>query len=211
MSDGSVPSRELQFERAEFETPPARACTSCKRPLENEYFECNGQMVCPECASGMNAYLASRRTSAGFWKAAGAGLGAAIAGAAVYAAVRMTGYEFSLIAILVGYVVGRAVRWGSGGMGGRSFQALAMVLTYVSIASSSLPFLVNAITKQGVRLSAFGWLYAFGISLWLPFAEGFGNILGIIIIGIGVWEAWRLNRGAQLRITGPYQLKTEQA
>jgi hypothetical protein len=45
-----------------------------------------------------------------------------------------------------------------------------------------------------------GLLYA------LPFLGGASNIIGIVIIGIGVYEAWALNRRATLAITGPYQV-----
>ena len=41
----------------------------------------------------------------------------------------------ALIAIVVGLFVGRAVRWGSGGRGGRLYQGLAVVLTYLAIVS----------------------------------------------------------------------------
>ena len=40
----------------------------------------------------------------------------------------------------------------------------------------------------------------------LPFLAGFENIIGIIIIGIGLWEAWKLNPRMQLEITGPYRV-----
>jgi hypothetical protein len=54
----------------------------------------------------------------------------------------LTGLEVGLIAILVGYMVGRAVRHGSGGLGGRPQQILAVVLTYFAITTSYLPVFV---------------------------------------------------------------------
>jgi hypothetical protein len=39
-----------------------------------------------------------------------------------------------------------------------------------------------------------------------PFLGGFQNIMGIVIIGIGVYEAWKLNKRQPLVITGPHQV-----
>jgi hypothetical protein len=213
MSDGQAPqpAANIHFDRAEFESPPERTCANCAGALRSEYYECNGQMICGSCASNLNLLLSDRQRSSGLLRAFGAGLAAAIAGCAVYAAVRLTGYEFSLIAIGVGYLVGRAVRWGSGGRGGAQFQAMAIILTYVSITSSALPFIIRQFTQDGSSLTLPGAVVMFVISLWLPFARGWSNILGILIIGIGLWEAWRLNRGAKIAITGPYTLKSEGA
>jgi hypothetical protein len=40
--------------------------------------------------------------------------------------------------------------------------------------------------------------------LALPFLGGFANILGLVIIGIGVYEAWKINRRVPLVIAGPF-------
>ncbi len=199
----------FNFERAEYAAPPERVCANCGRTLEREYYEVGGNMVCGACASGISATLQAQ--GPGMMRAVGAGVGAAVAGSAIYGAVRHTGFEFSLIAILVGYLVGRAVRWGSGGRGGPRFQALAMVLTYIAITSSALPLLWQAVAKQGASLTPGIGAFLFGVSLWLPFAEGWRNILGIVILAIGVWEAWRLNKGMKVKVTGPYSLKPEAA
>lgn len=39
-----------------------------------------------------------------------------------------------------------------------------------------------------------------------PFLAGIGNIIGLIIIGIGLYEAWKINRRPQISITGPHLL-----
>ena len=69
------------------------------------------------------------------------GLGAALAGAAIYyAVIAITDFEIGLVAILIGYMVGFAVRKGAGGRGGLRFQILAALLTYgaVGLAYTSL-------------------------------------------------------------------------
>jgi hypothetical protein len=41
-----------------------------------------------------------------------------------------------------------------------------------------------------------------------PFLGGFQNIIGIVIIGIGVYEAWKLNKRQIVVITGPHAVGT---
>jgi hypothetical protein len=41
-----------------------------------------------------------------------------------------------------------------------------------------------------------------------PFLAGFQNIIGIVIIGIGLYEAWKLNRRVPFEITGPHTVAT---
>ena len=66
------------------------------------------------------------------------GLLAGLAGAAIWYAVRkITDYEIGLIAIVVGLMVGVAVRKGSKGRGGWFYQALAMTLTYCCVCAST--------------------------------------------------------------------------
>jgi hypothetical protein len=40
----------------------------------------------------------------------------------------------------------------------------------------------------------------------VPFLAGFSNVIGLIIIGVAVLQAWRLNRRITLNITGPYRV-----
>jgi hypothetical protein len=103
------------------------------------YFHAQGQVVCPNCAgriqSGQQAPPAVSLGQAALY-----GIGAAIAGAILYAAVGILLHlEIGIIAIVVGVMVGKAVRAGSNGLGGRPQQILAVLLTYFSITSSYIP------------------------------------------------------------------------
>lgn len=49
---------------------------------------------------------------------------------------------------------------------------------------------------------ALGFLW--GIALVAPFLGGFSNLLGLIIIGIGLYEAWKINR--RVPLSGPFQV-----
>ncbi len=44
------------------------------------------------------------------------------------------------------------------------------------------------------------------IAFAAPFLAGVENIMGLIIIAIGMYEAWKLNRRVELVITGPHGL-----
>lgn len=46
----------------------------------------------------------------------------------------------------------------------------------------------------------------FTIMLEAPFLELSTAPLGVVIIGIGLWQAWKITRGVPLQINGPYRL-----
>src|SRR5262245_4019210 len=52
-------------------------------------------------------------------------------------------------------------------------------------------------------------LFVFGIAFAAPFLGGVQNIMGIVIIGIALYEAWKMNRAAPLEVTGPHRVGTD--
>ncbi len=81
------------------------------------------------------------------------GSGAAVAGCLLFYAVSvLTGFQFGLIAIAVGYLVGKAVRKGSGSLGGRKYQVMAVLLTYISIASTNLPAITKIFSEKAQKM-----------------------------------------------------------
>lgn len=233
----------LQFNRAEYsEVQEGTRCGVCQEAVAGRYYLANGQTLCERCSQQIGAFQSSRLGASGVLRAVAAGVGAAIGGAILYYIVlALTGYEIGLIAIVVGFMVGRAVRWGSGGLGGALCQAIAVVLTYVAIVSTYVPFIVRGIREgqesqqtqetaaaspaspredaplaspdAGVAEAAptagrFAIaLGAFALFVLLsPFLAGFQNIIGWLIIGFALYEAWRVNRRVLLEITGPYEL-----
>ena len=228
------------------------ACAHCATALVNYYYDVNGHTVCERCRYAIEAKLTGGSPSRRFLMAFGAGLGAAILGALVYyGVVALTGYEIGLIAIAVGYGVGTAVRWGSGGRGGRGYQILAVALTYLAIVSTYIPYIIQGIRQARTEASdviktdssttvtagtpestatpasastssatapaqpaappgpgriimAIGLLLVFAAVA--PFLGGAQNIIGIFIIAIGLWEAWKLTAKAEIIISGPHSL-----
>ncbi len=200
-------SEPLQFEKAEFSEPPATVCAACGARLGGHYFHAAGKVLCDSCAGRMRALGAGANNPARLTMAALLGLGAALLGAAVYGGVMIFAHlEAAIISIGIGYFVGRAVRKGSGGLGGPVCQALAAFLTYSSIAAAYAWRELDFLSDKLADAPASTVLAVAKDAYLLPFAGGAGNILGIAIIAFGVWEAWRINRCGALEITGPHTL-----
>ena len=205
-------SSPLQFDSAEpvavADAPAAPACTGCSRPIREVYHEINGQVVCASCRAGVEAL----GKAGGFGKALVFGIGAAAAGWAVYFAVlKLAGIEFGLIAILVGYVVGRAVSNGSGGRGGWPYQALAIGLTYLAIVCTYVPLVAEGMRSGDPSATGAGlWVVSFVFSVVYPFVSITESPIGAVIIAVGLYEAWKLNKRGELRITGPYTVAAQQ-
>ena len=245
----------LQFDHAEFQQGAApMTCAVCNERIFRAYFQINDAVACTTCRYRLEQTGVEGSGVGRFLRAAGAGLAAAVGGAVLYYAISaLTGYEFGLIAIVVGFAVGRAVQWGSNHRGGWRYQTLAMVLTYVAIASTYIPPIIRAIreTKAEAAVTAttpdssstpdasstpdpasapvaaspapaapdaaraqdpsFG-RFVLAMALLLafacaaPFLAGVQNAIGLVIIGIGMYEAWKLNKHVPIVISGPHAL-----
>jgi hypothetical protein len=140
-------SPELQFDRVVTEsTPDAErreltvVCTACRAAIPTEYFHVNGNVFCGRCRSTVESYAETPRGAVPFMTAGLFGLAAGIAGAAIYyAVIAIAHLEIGIVAILIGYMVGYAVRKGARARGGLRFQILAVALTYVSVAFAYTP------------------------------------------------------------------------
>jgi hypothetical protein len=227
-----VPQQDLQFERAEptgGEAADAFRCSFCSTPLHSSYYDVNHRPACEACRYKIEEQIAAGAGKQGFLRAALAGFGAAVAGSALYYGVRvLTGYEIGFVAIIVGLMVGAAVRWGTRGRGGRSYQFLAVFLTYMSISSTYAPAILQAIQerspekkaavaavkgteekpeapKEGMtpRLFLIGVVGLFLIAAVGPIFAGFESPILLLIVGFGLWEAWKINRRPALEIVGP--------
>ena len=270
----SSPSNEpLQFDVAESsassDAPRHAECRGCGQAIRDTYYEINGAVVCAACRTGIERPRGTRMRRV--LQATALGTLAAIGGSLLYFGVAaLTGREFGLVAIAVGFMVGTAVRKGSGGRGGWAYQTLAIALTYLAIVSTYVPLVVKEFQKEGsgrparaqvaapipmdtITISARGpaaspprsdssaqagrdenapvmqagtpraipradathlgpgtVLLGIGALVFLaaivPIAAGFSNLIGLLIIGIAVFEAWKLNRRVRLTIAGPYRL-----
>jgi hypothetical protein len=252
----------IQFEKAEFaETPAAPACATCGRPIQASYYQVGNTILCSECREGFVRVVEVGKTGSSFARAFVYGAAAMLVGSVVWYVIRQaTGYEIGLVAIGIGILVGKAVMRGSGGFGGKRYQALAIGLTYASIALTSVPAIVSALAEKASAEevspsagpgatpagpagpaaapsdpsappagkpageapaapasspSVLGLLAACAIIIALalasPFLGGFDNILGLVIIGIGLYEAWKITRYTPPVIHGPFEISAAPA
>jgi len=250
---GSSGAAHLQFDQAQFSDSQAAGlkCTMCECTLTRTYYQVNGQVACGLCYAKAQAVANVKPGFIGLLKAVAAGTAAAAVGALLYYAVlAITGYEIGLVAIVVGFLVGAAVRWGSSNRGGWIYQTLAVALTYLAIVSTYVPFIITGIGEgeqtavaaqasnpSGDTSSSAGapgdyaipvavtstavvaqvpltgrqlleGLAMFGlIVIASPFLAGFENIVGWIIIGFAVWQAWTMNRRVVVQIEGPFSVR----
>ena len=194
---------DLQFERAEFgAAQPAASCRGCHQPIAGAYFDVNGQPFCDACTGAIRQAHGSDPGGAAFPRAIGVGLLAGAVGSTLYYLVaRMSGYQLSIIFIAVGFLVGRAVRWATGGRGGVRYQVLAVAITYVAIAFSWVPFLVE---QTAGSVGAADLVARIPFILSLPVAIGLEQPFSLVILGIGLWEAWKFTAPVPLAISGPF-------
>lgn len=103
---------------------------------------------------------------------------------------------------------------------------LAVLLTYTSVAFHYTPDVIQMFqdkakeekpataaqdgAKKDAPLSAgdvaLGLLAIFAIAAAAPFLGGAKNILGLLIIAFGLFEAWKIAGKSELAITGPYSV-----
>jgi hypothetical protein len=157
MSDEQKPPADqaLQFDRVMTDLPgsgsvtstaaPAAACNVCSTPLQTEYYSVNGHAVCAACRQTIEVTAETPKGAGAFIRAGLFGLVAGVVGAAIYyAVIALANLEIGIVAILIGYMVGFAVRKGAADRGGRRFQVLAVALTYGSVALAYTPVVISA-------------------------------------------------------------------
>jgi hypothetical protein len=148
-------------------------------------------------------------------------IAAAVGALIFYAVTALSGYRIGLISVLVGYLVGRAVRSGSGNLGGRRFQIVAVLLAYLAIGATYIPLVQESLSKprsqatqskqpsieQPVRQVSTVFVVAFSFAVPVIALINL-DLLSSLITGIALWEAWRLNRGIQIQFSGPFSVGT---
>jgi hypothetical protein len=154
--EAEIPSEhddQIQFDQAEYSTeaPGERGatCTHCRRPIADSYFEIGGKVVCAMCRQRIEEAFRGGSKLARGMRALLFGILAAITGAIVYYLfVRLTHTNWALISIVVGLMVGGAVRAGSGNRGGRFYQLSAIFLTYSAIVGMNLPGVIEGLFQR---------------------------------------------------------------
>ncbi|MCE9602817.1 MAG: hypothetical protein K8S21_11490 [Gemmatimonadetes bacterium] len=210
MSHETDPRRDdLSFDRAipvtgaATASGPAVRCTACHRAITASYFSVNGEAVCESCLDLVTAISAPVREPAAIAKALLLGFGAALVGAVVYwAVIRFFNLEIGIVAVLNGWMVGKAMRVGAGGRGGRVLQVFAALLTYLSVGMAYVPLVTPASAPIGLSML----ISAFVIPIGVVFASLPGGLISALIIGFGMMQAWQLTGTPTLVVQGPFRV-----
>src|SRR5580698_11051435 len=126
-----------QFATAEY--AGGDVCKSCHQPISGSYYRINGSLACERCTTQLQAQL-PKDNHAAFVRALMFGIGAGILGLIGYAAFSIiTGIQIGYISLAVGWLVGKAMRTGSRGIGGRRYQIAAALFTYAAVSMAALP------------------------------------------------------------------------
>ncbi len=202
-------------------------CVACKQTVAGEYYQVRDQIICAQCAAKIEAGKRSAKP-APLLRALIFGTGAAIAGCLLYAIVLSMGVQVGIVALAVGWMVGKAIRYASYGTGGRRQQVLAVALTYFAISTSFLPAGIFLSVKEqivdktdpdrpaptlGGTLHKIAGLknalpYLLMVCMFSPFLDlansPASGLLSLIILFVGMRTAWALTAGHEILITGPY-------
>lgn len=206
---GSGPD-DLSFDRALPVTGATGAtgvagvqCSLCHRPITASYHTVNGAPACESCRTILSAIGAPVREPLPIAKALVLGFGAALVGAVIYwAVIRFFRLEIGIVAVLNGWMVGKAMRIGSGGRGGRVLQVAAALLTYLSVGMAYVPLALQA----GASIGLPTLLSAALLPVYVILGSMPGGLISALIIGFGMVQAWQLTGTPALDIQGPFRV-----
>jgi hypothetical protein len=240
--ESAVPNQAGEASQAAGTGP---ACGSCGQPMQVYYYEAAGQSICRKCKGTLEAAQGGGSGAArGMVGAVVLGGLAALLGAAIYLGIAFgTGYEVGLIAVLVGFLVGKGVFVGSGRQGGRRYQVLATVFTYLAISVTYVPSMVIAAIEEANTGAAVAttaepdqvpsadagtgavapeetiitgatigtMILGIGVMLLIApvkviMSDFPGSVISLIIIGVGLMQAWQGAKCQAVEIKGPFKL-----
>lgn len=146
----------MQLDNAEYGQGPTEpggvSCAACKSPIVDQYYEAAAKVFCGNCAA---LFRAGPKGGSRIWRTTEALIGGLIGGVLgaipYFLILKFTGYELSLIAIVVGVFVGLGVRRGARGRGGWFYQLMAMGITYVAIATTHVPQIIEWWNENAIK------------------------------------------------------------
>jgi hypothetical protein len=194
-----------QFGTAEYVgTPGADHCQFCHQPIGTTYYRLNTSMACPSCAEKLRSELGVDNGTA-FGRALLFGFAAAALGLGLYAAfMTITGISLGYASLAVGWMVGKAMIKGSGGITGRRYQIVAAILTYVACTLARIPVWIHYTPELS---SVPGRLIVPALSFpFTRFADNpFGGVMGLVILFVGVSIAAKMTAPKAVQIDGPFE------
>jgi hypothetical protein len=223
MSEGAP-----QFATAEYEDskqgPP---CRFCSKPTGGTFYRINQAEACDSCTRQVQAKF-PEDSHAAYVRGILYGVGGAIVGLIIYVAFAIgTGLMIGYVALAVGFIVAKAMLFGSGGRRGRRYQIAAALLTYAAVslaavpialqhhAHATRPFSLERPSQQaeptGAPASkmsvarAIGTLAIVGLaSPFLALSDPASGLIGLVILLVGLNIAWRLTAAPKITVLGPF-------
>ncbi len=194
MSDGMP-----QFSTAEYAKSGEVPCRVCGKTVNGPFYRVNGQTACPNCTRTLQEKFPPD-TDAAFLRGLMFGIGGAIGGLVLYVVFTLaTHMIMGLVSLAVGFMVGKALVFGSGGVRGRRYQVAALILTYLAVSLSAVAIAISMGTH-----ASFATLVIVGLtSPFLDFKDPAHGIIGLVILAVGLNIAWRLTAGRALEVEGP--------
>ena len=217
-----------QFNTAEFAGQSGSdRCKFCNQAVSGRYYRVNGAMACNACAEQARNQLPEESHGA-FVRGLLFGIVGAVFGLIIYAAFGIiTGLMIGYVSLAVGYIVGKAIKLGSKGIGGRRYQIAAVILTYGAVSMAAVPIYIAQAAKEpsaqvqqvqtppsnqkelGLRGFVVGLAVLAAVGLASPFlelADPFHGLIGLVILFVGIRIAWQLTAGTAMQISGPFNV-----
>jgi len=134
------------------DAPAGDVCAECKTPITGRYYrDANFSMVCGNCFDHIQGEK-PQDSHAAFVRAVLFGLAGFAIGLIVYAGFEIiTGISIGYLALAVGWIVGKAMMIGSGGIGGRRYQLTAILLTYAAVSMAFIPLVLSVMINKSVN------------------------------------------------------------
>jgi hypothetical protein len=155
MADKDFSNPTPQFGTAEYAPKTgADVCKSCNQAIASQYFRVNGSLACQSCVDQLKSQI-PKDTHSVFVRGLAFGLGGAILGLILYSGFTIiTGIEIGYVSLAVGWLIAKAIKLGSRGIGGRRYQFAAVALTYAAVSMAAIPIYFSQANKDEARKPA---------------------------------------------------------
>jgi hypothetical protein len=155
MADKDFDNPTPQFGTAEYaQKPGTDVCKSCNQALAGQYFRVNGSLACARCVDQLNSQI-PKDTHSVFVRGLIFGFGGALLGLILYSGFTIiTGIEIGYVSLAVGWLIAKAIKMGSRGIGGRRYQIAAVALTYAAVSMAAIPVYFSQANKEEAKKPA---------------------------------------------------------
>jgi hypothetical protein len=149
MAESDFGNPTPQFGTAEYAPKSGTdVCKSCNQTITGQYYRVNGSLACAHCTEQLKNQI-PKDNHAVFVRGLAFGIGGAILGLILYSTFSIvTGLEIGYVSLAVGWIIAKAIRMGSKGIGGRRYQIAAALLTYGAVSMAALPIYFSQISKE---------------------------------------------------------------